>query len=89
MKIIAVSSTVIFVSGVSRSQAERQMPKGNNWGIEPIYENAYACEVFERYAWAIYKKAFFPKPVNEYAHVALALQLQWMYDHTKELQVEE
>lgn len=89
MKLTTVSSTLFVVSGVSREQAERQMPNGNAWGIETIYENAESSEPAEKYAWAIYKKAFFPKPENEWAHVALALQLQWMYDHAKELQVEE
>ena len=89
MKETTVSSTLFVLSGISRSQAECQIPKGNEWGIEQIYANAESYEPADRYAWAIYKKAFFPKPVNEWAHVALALQLQWMYDHAKELQVEE
>ena len=76
MKIITVNSTVIFVSGVTRQQAYRQIPHGNEWGIEMIYENAFDYDRVKRYAWAIYKKAFFPKLEDEMSHVILALQLQ-------------
>ena len=89
MKETTVSSTLFIVSGVTRQQAYKQVPTGNEWGIEMIYENALDYDRTKRYAWAIYKKAFFPKPEDKMSHHFLALQLQWMYDHAKELQVEE
>ena len=89
MELTTIGPTLFVVSGVTRQQAYGQIPRGNEWGIEMIYENALNYDRTKRYAWAIYKKAFFPKLEDELSHVSLALQLQWMYDNAKELQVEE
>ena len=89
MTLTTISPALFVVSDATRQQAYKQIPWGNEWGIEMIYENALDYDRTKRYAWAIYKKAFFPKPEDEMSRLFLALQLQWMYDHAKELQVEE
>ena len=89
MKTTTISSTLFIVSGVTIRQAYEQVPTWNEWGIEMIYENALDRTWAKRYAWAIYRKECFLKPEDEISRRLLALQLQWMYDHAKELQVEE
>ena len=92
MKLTTINAALVFVSGATRTQAYKQVPAtkdGQEWGIEMIYENALDYDRTKRYAWAIYKKAFFVKTEDEMGHLFLALQLQWMYDHAQELQVEE
>lgn len=92
MKLTTIEHSLFVVSGVTRQKAYRQIPSkkdGWEWGIEMIYENPLNYDRTKRYAWAIYKKAFFPEPEDEIDHVLFALRLQWIYDHAKELQVEE
>ena len=89
MTLTTISSALFVVLGVTRRQAYRQIPTGNEWGLEMIYENALDYDRTKRYAWAIYRKECFLKPEDEMSHLFLALQLQWMYDHAQELQVEE
>lgn len=88
MKKTTINSSVFFVSEADLAQAERLIPN-RNWGIHEVYNNGYADDIRKRMAWAIYKKSAYPKPNNEFDHVKLALQLQWIYDHAEELQVIE